>query len=205
MDADKRHSYKLMTEPAINITLPSWCAPFLAQRGESFPDNESRMRLVLQIVADNIRSGGGPFAAAVFDQQGRLLSIGMNLVTPANCSVLHAEVVALILAEQALHSYDLSQHGQRHMQLVTSCEPCTMCLGAVIWSGVDSMICGARDEDARAIGFDEGPKPEHTFAELEQRGIHITRDVLRQEAIDLLQHYQSSGQPIYNAFHPEKQ
>jgi len=193
-----------MTAPTIQITLPDWCAPFTARREERFADVQSRMQLVVQLAAENIDHGGGPFGAAVFDQEGKLISIGMNLVTLANCSVLHAEVVALILAEQALHNFDLSNEGQRHLQLVTSCEPCTMCLGAVIWSGVDSLICGARDEDARAIGFDEGPKPQHTFAELEQRGIHVTRDVLRSEAIELLQRYQANGHPIYNAGnHPQ--
>lgn len=123
----------------------------------------------------------------------------MNLVTLTNCSVTHAEIVALILAEQALDNYDLSDHGQRQLQLVTTCEPCTMCLGAVIWSGIHSLVCGARDEDARAIGFDEGPKPEHFFAELEQSGIHVIRDVLREEAAGLLRYYQEIGLPIYNA------
>ncbi len=170
----------------------------MAQR-DIFANTEERMSLALEVAAENIKHGGGPFGAAVFDEQGKLISIGMNLVTPTNCSVLHAEVVALIQAEQALHSYDLSNHGKSHMQLVTTCEPCTMCLGAVIWSGVDSMICGARDEDARAIGFDEGPKPGNIFEELEQRGIHVVRDVLRDEAVEILQRYHSSGNPIYNA------
>ena len=187
-----------MSAANLQLDLPTWCDPFLAQRGEHFNSTTKRMQLALALAQQNIEHRGGPFGAAVFDQQGRLLSIGMNLVSPAKCSILHAEVVALVLAEQQLHSYDLSLHGKQHLELVTSCEPCTMCLGAVIWSGVHRLTCGARDEDARAIGFDEGPKPKHAFAELEHRGIHVERDVLRHEAVAILQAYQHSGQPIYN-------
>lgn len=195
---DLRHT-KPMNKANINISLPGWCQPFLERKGERFASLELRMQLALDIAGHNIQHGGGPFGAAVFDRAGGLLAIGMNLVTLSNCSVTHAEIVALILAEQDLKNYDLSQQGQQHRQLVTTCEPCTMCLGAVIWSGVDSLVCGARDADARAIGFDEGPKPEHCFAELEHRGIHVNRDVLRAEAVALLQRYQQSGQTIYNA------
>jgi len=187
-----------MPNASIKITLPTWCSAFIQRKGDLFDTVESRMRFALAIAEKNIQYDGGPFGAAVFDADHRLLSIGMNLVTPTNCSMLHAEVVALMLAEESLHSYDLSLHGKQQLELVTTCEPCTMCLGAMIWSGVSSMVSGARDEDARAIGFDEGPKPAHITTELEHRGIHAQRDILRDEAISLLQRYQHNGQPIYN-------
>ncbi len=187
-----------MIRPAINISLPEWCDPLLNQT-KPLNTVEERMRLALRVASENIQNGGGPFGAAVFDQSGQLISIGMNLVTPTNCSVLHAEIVALIQAEQALHSYDLSSDGKRRLQLVTTCEPCSMCLGATIWSGVSSIAWGARDEDARSIGFDEGPKPADPIKELSQRGIEVISNVLRDEAVTLLNRYHASGQPIYNA------
>jgi len=189
-----------MSNASVDITLPAWCSPFLERQGDLFETVESRMRFALDVTEENIQNGGGPFGAAVFDADHRLLSIGMNLVTLTNCSMLHAEVVALMLAEKSLQSYDLSVRGQ-HLEVVTTCEPCTMCLGAVIWSGVSCMVTGARDEDARAIGFDEGPKPANVTVELERRGIHVQRDVLRKEAVALMQRYQQNGQPIYNPGH----
>jgi tRNA(Arg) A34 adenosine deaminase TadA len=42
--------------------------------------------------------------------------------------------------------------------MVVSTEPCALCLGAIPWSGIRRLVCGARDEDARSIGFDEGEK-----------------------------------------------
>ncbi len=74
-----------------------------------------------------------------------------------------------------------------------------MCLGAIPWSGVRHLVCGARDEDASAIGFDEGEKPVEWVPALERRGIIVVRDVLREEAASVLREYAVSGGEIYNA------
>ena len=74
-----------------------------------------------------------------------------------------------------------------------------MCSGATIWSGVRSLACGARDEDARAMGFDEGPKTPRWDHDFEGRGIAVTRDVLREEAAVVLRRYVETGGEIYNA------
>jgi tRNA(Arg) A34 adenosine deaminase TadA len=84
------------------------------------------------------------------------------------------------------------------MQLITSCEPCAMCFGAVPWSGVTSIVCGARKEDAEAAGFDEGDKPDLWVASLQQRGIEVRQDVLRDEAAQVLRAYAAQAGLIYN-------
>ena len=61
------------------------------------------------------------------------------------------------------------------------------------------MACGARDEDARAIGFDEGPKMPDWLPALERRGISVVRDVSRDEAVAVLEECAGSGGMIYNA------
>ncbi|MDB4404481.1 hypothetical protein N9154_04015, partial [Akkermansiaceae bacterium] len=87
-------------------------------------------------------------------------------------------------------------------QLVTSVAPCAMCLGAVPWSGVRSLICGAREEDANAIGFDEGSKPTDWVAQLETRGITVQNDLMRDAAANVLKTYKESGGVIYNGRSP---
>ena len=62
-----------------------------------------------------------------------------------------------------------------------------------------SLLCGARAEDARAVGFDEGEKPADWPAALERRGISVGRDVLREEAAAVLRRYAEGGGEIYNA------
>jgi len=110
----------------------------------------------------------------------------------------HAEMIAITMAQQAEGRYDLGGAVAVY-ELVTSAEPCAMCLGAVPWSGVRRVICGARGDDACAIGFDEGPKPADWPGELRKRGIEVTMDVLRQEARAVLRQYVETGGIIYNA------
>lgn len=73
-----------------------------------------------------------------------------------------------------------------------------MCLGAIPWSGIKSLVCGARDEDARSIGFDEGDKPDNWTQNLQSRSISVKQDILRDEAKAVLQQYVDAGGIIYN-------
>jgi tRNA(Arg) A34 adenosine deaminase TadA len=74
-----------------------------------------------------------------------------------------------------------------------------MCLGATCWSGVRHLICGARGSDAEALGFDEGPKLKNWITALEQRGISVTVDIGRPQAIHVLQRYVDQGGEVYNS------
>jgi hypothetical protein len=60
------------------------------------------------------------------------------------------------------------------------------------------VVCGARGDDACAIGFDEGAKPADWISALRNRGIDVVRDVLRDEAQAVLQQYRDDGGLIYN-------
>lgn len=157
------------------------------------------MRFVIQLALTNVaEETGGPFGAAVFETTtGRLVSIGVNLVVSTNCSLAHAEIVALANAQQAIGYFNLGAGGMPRHELVTSCEPCAMCYGAVPWSGVQKVLCGARGSDAEAIGFDEGPKLKNWVKALEKREIAVIRDLCRDEAVAVLQHYKKSGGAIY--------
>lgn len=75
-------------------------------------------------------------------------------------------------------------------------EPCCQCLGVLLWAGVTSVVFGARLGDAQAIGFNEGPRSLHWEKELKQRGISVTREVMRPQAVEVLQSY--TGE-IYNS------
>lgn len=180
------------------ISLPGWVAGFLADVPDRFTEPAERMRLVIALAAENIRrQTGGPFAAAVFAMDtGKLIAVGVNCVVPARSSIAHAEIVALSLAQQTLGTHDLS--AAAGCELVTSCAPCAMCLGAIPWSGVRSVLCGAAEEDARAVGFDEGDKPDNWQRQLQRRGIAVTENLLRDEARQLFNDYRLAEGPIYN-------
>jgi tRNA(Arg) A34 adenosine deaminase TadA len=193
--------YRYMRYPDVDIRLPAWMDEVLPEPERVYSDIQARMELVIGLARQNVDAGsGGPFGAAIFDMKsGRLIAPGVNLVMSAGCSVLHAEIVAIMIAQRCMGTFDLGGPGIPAMQLVSSTEPCAMCLGAVVWSGVRSLVCGARDADARHIGFDEGPKPPDWEAALAARGIRVVRDVERTAAVAVLEHYLESGGTIYNA------
>jgi tRNA(Arg) A34 adenosine deaminase TadA len=181
----------------LRLRLPSWIPDLLGTDRGTWVTDDEQMALVLGLAAGNVEHDtGGPFAAAVFTTDGQLVAAGVNLVEPGRAAIAHAEVVAIALAGQAVGSFDLGSIGST--ALVTSTEPCAMCLGAVPWSGVSRLVCGAEDADARRVGFEEGHKPPDWVASLEQRGIAVVRGVRRSEAAEVLQDYLRRGGTIYN-------
>ncbi len=188
-----------MKLPELTIQLPEWIAEYLEKSSKIYSSIEDRMDFVIELSRQNIEhQTGGPFGAAVFDADGRLIAPGINMVTTANCSILHAEMVAIALAQKALGRFDISDNGKFNFDLFATTEPCAMCFGAIPWSGVRRLVCGARKEDAQAIGFDEGPKPKNWTAALFDRGIDVIRDVRRKKATAVLNDYVKYGGRIYN-------
>ncbi len=162
------------------------------------PEIDEQVRFAITLSRRNIEQGGGPFGAAVFDAQGRCLSAGVNVVMTARSSLLHAEVVAIQAAQERAGTWDLG--ALPGLRLVASCQPCVMCFGAVLWSGVSELVYAATADDARAIGFDEGPLVPDWADQLRARGVHVIAagPELRAEAVAVLQAYAASGQAVYN-------
>ena len=185
--------------PAVRVQLPGWVED-VASLDATYAGDDARMRMVVDLARENVvRNEGGPFAAAVFESgTGRVVSLGINMVVPLQSSLLHAEVVAILMAQSRLGSYTLAAPGLPTHELVTSCEPCAMCLGATLWSGVRRLVCGATRDDAQSIAFDEGPVFPESYRYLEQRGIEIVRGVARDDARAVLELYARGDGPIYN-------
>lgn len=188
-----------MSLPRIAIDHPPWLDAAVDWELR-LPAGEARMRWVIDLVCEQVRRGtGGPFAAAVFEaDSGRLVGVGLNRVVPLNNSCLHAEVMAIMTAQARLGRYSLGLAGMPAHELVTSCDPCAMCVGAAFWSGVKRVMAGADREDAMALGFDEGPVFPETFAYLAERGVEVERGVCRAESAAVLREYVELGGEIYN-------
>ncbi len=185
--------------PKIEIELPGWVEQ-LVDFGRVYPTVADRMRLAILLSRENIlRETGGPFGAAVFESEtGRLVSVGVNLVVPLRNSALHGEMVAFMMAQASLRTFTLNADNLPAHELVTSCDPCAMCLGATLWAGVRKVICGATREDAGEIFFDEGPVFPESYAYLESRGVEVIHGVLREEAREVLGLYARKSGTIYN-------
>lgn len=156
------------------------------------------MVLTLTLAQENVRrKTGGPFASIIVHRQsGLLLSVGVNQVVPQNNSTLHGEVLAIMFGEQRLQQFSLGL--AEEYELFTSCEPCAMCMGAVLWSGVKRLVCAATGDDARAIGFDEGPVFESSYDYLQNAGVQVQRQLLQAEGRAVLESYVANGGQLYN-------
>lgn len=179
---------------SLTLSLPAWLDE-VNDASCQFGDDEAAMSFAVTLSRRNVEDGGGPFAALVLSAEGELVAAGVNRVVPSGASILHAEMLALLLAQQRLETHDLSTVGR--FTLVTTCAPCAMCLGAIPWSGIARVVCGARGEDAEQVGFDEGDKPAHWQDRLKARAILVREDVCRADAMQVLAFYRQSGRPLY--------
>lgn len=183
----------------ISITPPGWLSPFTDWK-KPIESDEEKMRLAIALSRENVERGtGGPFGALIVESAtGKIVAAGTNSVVRLNNSALHGEIVAFMVAQQRLGSFTLAAPGMPEHELITSCEPCAMCLGAALWSGVKRIVCGASRADATQLRFEEGPVFPESYAYLEARGVRFTRDVLRAEARAVLEAYRAKGGAIYN-------
>lgn len=182
--------------------MPDWAAAEVERLPECLGSNQERMRAVIRFARINFeRETGGPFAAGVFERDsGRLVAMGVNRVLASGCSSAHSEVLALSLAQRAVGSWDLGGPGQPEHQLVVNWRPCSMCFGAVLWSGVRSLvIAGSGPELEELTGFDEGPVPPDWVEQLGRRGIEVVDGVLREEACAVFKAFGQSSATVYNA------
>ena len=184
------------------LNLPEWARRENEALPATLPTLEERMAAVIRFSRLNFERGtGGPFAAGVFERDtGVPVVIGVNRVMPLQCSSAHAEVTTLTLAQQLLGTWDLGAPGLPAYQLVVNWRTCVMCYGAVIWSGIRSLvIAGSGPELEEITGFDEGPIHPQWQQELERRDIDVVNNLLKDEAVAVFRDFAASGSTVYNA------
>jgi tRNA(Arg) A34 adenosine deaminase TadA len=186
----------------LHLTLPIWVHDVVDQ-AQVHPGDEAKVALAIDLSRHNIEArSGGPFGAAVFGADDRIIAIGVNRVLPQNCSLAHAETMAYMLAQQRTQRsrLNLGDLGERYgpITLATSSQPCCQCYGATFWAGIDRLLIGARSEDVMTLTeFDEGPLPADWIGELQRRGIEVVRDLHRDAARAVLADYARAGGIAY--------
>lgn len=103
----------------------------------------------IRLATENVAAGGGPFGAVIVGN-GEVVAAGTNQVTPSLDPTAHAEVVAIRKACRRIGDFRLSG-----CVLVSSCEPCPLCLAAALWSRLDKVVYAADRNDAAKAGFDD--------------------------------------------------
>lgn len=127
------------------------------------------LRRAIELAKKNVNNGGGPFGA-VITRGGEFVAEGVNLVT-RNCDpTAHAEVNAIRAAAAHLRSHDL-----KGCEIHSSCEPCPMCLGAILWARLDRVWYAGTHRQAAAAGFDDSLFYEQLSLTPDQRIIPMVR------------------------------
>ena len=163
--------------------------------------NEDKIKNAKKIILDLqnelnecIENGCGPFLAAIYDEQNNLIAKSANSVVQSNCSNNHAEMNTIKQAQNKLSTFDLSKY---NLSLYVTSEPCLMCLGGIMWSGIKAVYYGVPSKKVEEItGFDEGFKP-NWFEEFKKRGIIAYGNIEVETGEKVLENYVKLGKNIY--------
>lgn len=137
-----------------------------------------------------LNNEGGPFGAVIVDKMGNIISNGNNKVIMQNDPTAHAEIVAIREACKKLNKYDLSDY-----TIYTSCEPCPMCLSAIIWSNIKNVYYGCTKQDAGEIGFRDDLIYEYLKGE--NQDLLNLKQIDRKECMEIFKKYKKAGGIIY--------
>ncbi len=153
------------------------------------------MNKYMQIAKQNADNGiekqeGGPFGAVIVDEKGIIIANGNNRVLKNNDPTAHAEIVAIRNACEKLGTYDLSG-----CTLYTSCEPCPMCLSAIIWANIKTVYFGNTKKDAAEIGFRDDMI--YKYLEGKQNDLLDLKQIDREECIKTFEKYKKENGIIY--------
>ena len=105
------------------------------------------MHVALATAREALKSRDIPVGAAIFNASGELIAVGHNERELHNDPTAHAEIVALRRASEKLGTWRLED-----LTLVVTLEPCAMCAGAIAQSRIQTVVFGAWDEKAGAVG-----------------------------------------------------
>lgn len=158
-------------------------------------DREFMIGLQLRLREKIRTSDCGPFLAAIVTEEGEIVSEVENRVVLSQCSHAHAEMGAILEAEKKLGTYNL---GLYNLTLYTTAEPCMMCAGGILWSGIRKVVFGVSTKRVQEItGFDEGVKTGWREG-FEQRGITIVGPMEENVGEEILMEYMSLKKKVYN-------
>ena len=117
---------------------------------DSLRGNVQFMQKAIELATDNVLSGaGGPFGAVIVKDRV-IVATGVNMVTATNDPTAHAEVTAIRNACRELGTFELTG-----CEIYSSCEPCPMCLTAILWARCDGLYFASTAQDAAEAGFDD--------------------------------------------------
>ena len=108
--------------------------------------DEAMLRAIEQARSTMRQDVGGPFGAAIIDADGNIVCVASNSVLRDHDPTAHGEINAIRLAVKLLSTHDLSG-----CWLYTTAYPCPMCLAAIMWANIKTVVYGCRYKIQRKL------------------------------------------------------
>ena len=149
--------------------------------------DEKFMKKAIELSALAVEHGNEPFGA-VLVKDGEVVYTNENQIYTKADPTFHAEAGLLRRFISETGITDLSEY-----TMYSSCEPCFMCSGAMVWAKLGRLVYGGSDiELCEILGF-EGSKCSQMVFENSGVNIEVTPGVLREESIKVLESYFSKN------------
>ena len=141
------------------------------------------MEKAIALSASAVANGNEPFGA-VLVKNGEIVYTNENQIYTKHDPTFHAEMGLIRRFCEETAITDLSEY-----TLYSSCEPCFMCCGAMVWTKLGRLVYGASDVDLCEILGVEGSLCTKIVFEAMGVKTEVTSGVLREEALAVLKDY----------------
>lgn len=144
--------------------------------------HEHYMALAIEEARAGAAAGEQPFGAVVV-YKDEIVAKTRSLKVSTSDTTAHSETLAVKMATQKL--------GMRHIPeavFYSTCEPCPMCLGAVLNAGIGTLVLGARNTDIQSLArlaFNFKDYSVERFAEMVGWDLRLVTGVLHEECVGL--------------------
>ena len=145
--------------------------------------DERFMREAIALSALAIEHGNEPFGA-VLVKNGEIIYKNENQIYTAHDFTYHAEMGLIRNVAAELGITDLSEY-----TLYSSCEPCFMCCGAMVWAKLGRLVYGASDIDLCELLNEKGSECSKIVFENSPGHPEVRPGVLREESLAVLRAY----------------
>jgi len=151
---------------------------------------EACMRLALEKTREGIARGHGPFGCAIV-REGELLAVEHNRVLAQMDISAHAEIGALRVASRRARNHRLPG-----AVVYATCEPCPMCMAALLFAEVEAVRFGAAVADAERAGFPQIQLGAAELAAVAANAVTVEGGLLAAECRSLFEEWRTSTDPI---------
>ena len=145
--------------------------------------DELFMKRAIELSALAVAHGNEPFGA-VLVKDGTIVYENENQIYTKKDPTFHAELGLIRRFVEESGTTDLSGY-----TLYSSCEPCFMCCGAMVWTRLGRLVYAASDIDLCEILGVTGAECARTVFTATAAPTAVTAGILRDEALDVLRDY----------------